>query len=273
VPTAAEAAAALEALSDGGSPGRRRRDEIVIAAPAPRELGRLEGMLERRAARKGGPALVEIVGEPGTGKTSLLQELTWRAELLGAEVVRGDASGAPRPFGVIAGALGQIAALTERQPPAAAGDGAGGRRLAWFAGVGRWLAEACDAFPVVVVLDDLDRADEGSQALVRYLAGALPQTARVLLVVARRPAAGTAPIEGLLAVGESPRIELGPLGQAAAAGLVTSALGRADDALAARVLEHTGGNPLHVIETLRALAERGFPPGESLSALGVPRRL
>lgn len=62
---------------------------------------------------------MEVVGEPGSGKSALLTELAWRAQLAGAEVVRAGAGGRGRPFAAIASALDQVAARTDRQSPIA----------------------------------------------------------------------------------------------------------------------------------------------------------
>src|SRR5262245_24758708 len=86
-----------------------------VAARAAREQGRLGGrgdelesleqVLDGRA--RGPPGAIELVGEPGIGKTRLLSELAARAELHGHLVLSGSASELERelPFSVFVHAL------------------------------------------------------------------------------------------------------------------------------------------------------------------------
>ena len=70
-----------------------------------RELAEIEGALDRLAA--GQPWLVQIVGEPGIGKSRLLAELCRRGEERGYLVLDGRAAEFERdiPFGLIVDAL------------------------------------------------------------------------------------------------------------------------------------------------------------------------
>ncbi|HTM21002.1 MAG TPA: serine/threonine-protein kinase, partial [Kofleriaceae bacterium] len=274
LPTASEAAAALAAAAVelGRAPASVPRELALAPLPMP-QLAALERAFERRRRGAGGPALIEVIGDPGSGRSTLLTELGWRAALAGAEVVR--AAPAPgRPLGALGVALDQIGALAGAPPPRGETGGANQRVL--FARVGRWLAEAAGRWPIVVLLDDLDFADAATQALARQLAFALPDRAPVLLVGARATAAddvGESYTGAHERVGDLPRVQLSPLGLADVSTLLESAAGRADRVLAARVLRHTGGNLLHVIHTLAALDRRGFPGAASLDGLGLPARL
>ena len=65
----------------------REREPLVGRADALDSLEQLLDELER-----GPPAAIELVGEPGIGKTRLLSELAARAELRGHLVLSGSAS-------------------------------------------------------------------------------------------------------------------------------------------------------------------------------------
>jgi predicted ATPase len=85
-----------------GRRGRERRDTLVGRAG---EVAELERSLDR--AGSGQPWFVEMVGEPGIGKTRLLTELGRRAEQRGWLVPDGRAAEFERdvPFGVMVDAL------------------------------------------------------------------------------------------------------------------------------------------------------------------------
>jgi transcriptional regulator with GAF, ATPase, and Fis domain/tetratricopeptide (TPR) repeat protein len=270
-PTAEEVACALDAcVGKGGSP-RPRNAPLVIAPWDNGQVGGLEAVLARRLSGAGGPALVEIVGDAGMGKTTLLTEFAWRAQLEGAEVVRADPAVKGRPLGAIGSLVEQVAALTGKDVNLPA-EGTEATRHECFAALARGLAEAATACPLLLLLDDVDLADDASRALARYLAHALPARAPLLLCVTRRPLSDEDP-HRTARVGEVPRVVLGPLGAAQVTLLVRSALGLTDEKLVAKILLHTAGNPLHVVETLAKLVERGYVPSDALRDLGVPARL
>ena len=259
-PTAAEAAAALDACTGAATDADVAADVIVIPTPV-RQVRDLEAALATRLAGNGGPAMVEVVGEVGAGKTSLLTEITWRAELAGADVVRADVAA---PVGAMASAIEQVAALVDREPPTADDE------LARAAALTRWLAEASRAAPIVILIDDADFADAASARLADYIGRALPASARVALVAARRPAAGDDRDDGPAPTGDVPRVRIPELTAAAIGDLIHDAAGRRDDELADRLHALTGGNPLHVVEALRALARDGFPPAPRLDDIAMP---
>ena len=274
LPTAAEAALALESAAeriDRG--GRRRRAAGKAGAGGPADaapifpgvgqaaVAALERAFERRRAGQGGPAMIELAGDAGSGKSTVLTELAWRVQLAGGEVVRGDLGAVGRPLGVLGAALDR---LDLGGPPLA--DTPTQAALA-IAGA---LADAARGAPLLLLFDDLDYADDGSRALVPAVALALPPRAPVL-VVAARTGAGQA-IEPA-ATGQVGRLALVPLSAREVEEIVARAAGRRDPRLADWVHRQTGGNLLHLVHTVTELARRGFPVAEKLAGLEMPDRL
>ena len=166
-PSAGEVAAALVGVA--GETAAPPSATVVFPPLAGGAVTALERAFERRRERRGGPALVVLDGAPGAGKSTVLTELAWRAQLAGAEVVRGEGA-----TGALASALAQIDALRghESQAPALAGPAEVAGAMA------ATLAEASRAWPILVLLDDLDFADHGSRQLAPSVAHALPVAAQ-----------------------------------------------------------------------------------------------
>jgi DNA-binding SARP family transcriptional activator len=149
------------------------------------ELDQLTGALDEATTSGARFALVE--GEPGIGKTSLVEAVAAVAAERGAVVVwgrchEGDAAPTLWPWiaalrslvdaapGAVPGAdatgLDQLLAPTTTAPPTAT-------RFELFDAVARVLGAAGHDAPVVVVLDDLQWADATSLELLTFLAGRL----------------------------------------------------------------------------------------------------
>ncbi|WP_433290526.1 AAA family ATPase [Pseudonocardia sp. CA-142604] len=204
------------------------------------ELARLDHAWGR-AARGG--VVVELVGEPGIGKSALLDVLTERVRADGGLVLlgRGAECEQKSPYVPLAEALGAhlpAAGLTALPRPHAV--------------VGSLLERLAAGRPAVLALDDLQWADRASVALLEHLLRAPPR-APVLFVLARRllprqerlaAALAEAAVSGLVE-----RVELGPLDDRAAARLVapTARLMQRRDALVRRC----GGNPFHLLHMAR----------------------
>jgi DNA-binding CsgD family transcriptional regulator/tetratricopeptide (TPR) repeat protein len=116
------------------------------------------------------------------------------------------------------------------------------------------VAEQCATVPTVLVVDDLQWADQASVALWGRLARSVPQ-APLLLVGMMRPVPQRDDLLALRrAVGDAARLQLTGLTEAAVAELVaTLAGGRPDDKLL-RLADGAAGNPLYVTELVAALA-------------------
>ena len=256
--------------------GRRR--QLAALAEA---LVRLEG--------RGSP-IVALSGEPGIGKTRLLDELCARADGHGHLVLCGRAAEMEQdlPFAVVVDALGDYAASLgsdrlERLIGAQAGelapvlpgvDGLGG------VGVGRLqderfrthravraLLEALGASGrVVFALDDVHWADDASLELIAYLLRRPPRRG-VMLVVAFRPAPARPRLVDALAGagrdGAVVELSLGALTRAEADRLLDD--GVPDPAREALFVQ-SGGNPFYLQELARGSVSR-----VSVAAADVPR--
>ena len=160
-----------------------------------RELALLLGCLDE--AQQGRANLVVCMGEPGVGKSRLVDELAgWAGEkgFLTAWGRAASTDGAPPywPWQEVLRAL---------EDEGTAGGGAvvdlavGGvqpsfeARVRTFDAVARLVLSAARSRPLLVVLDDLHGADEPSQLLVQYLARTARDD-RLLVVVCCRDTAG-----------------------------------------------------------------------------------
>ncbi|KNB54219.1 hypothetical protein AC230_03530 [Streptomyces caatingaensis] len=234
------------------------------------ELAELEALA---AAPFGSVRLALIAGEPGAGKTALLQRLRERLAAQGWRGIRGrcpESDGAPAawPWTEL---LGELTALGHRPPPEAAllsaapdaapPAGAACSRFRLHDAVARHLAGAAARAPLLVLLDDLHRADEETLALLGHLVDRAADAAAPLMVAAAyRPAEQTGTLRDALARlarGHPLWIELGGLADADVSALVRHRAPDADDATVRAVAERTAGNPFFVRETARLMADAG----------------
>jgi predicted ATPase/DNA-binding SARP family transcriptional activator len=257
-------------------------------------LAYLEGILSGRDGAspvQGGVVLVE--GEAGIGKTRLLQELRRDAEWRGAQVLWAQAEERAGPAcGPLLAALAdgltplradQLARLVEAPwlqvlcpllptlaarrpalPPPAPLDPA--REQARLAeAVARLLAAWAQVTPLVVMLEDLHRASPDTLDVLALIAPQL-RPAGVLIVgsyrgdeVRARPEMWQR-LQALDRSGVCARLVLGRLDAAATGELIRRALGWGQPApsFEARLYRETAGIPLFVLETLRALHDRGL---------------
>src|SRR4051812_8099629 len=246
----------------------------------------------------GRAAALQVVGEPGIGKTRLLAELAARADARGLLVLSGSATELERdlPFSVFVDALDEFVRGLERNRlsgldddvrselahvfpslTALATDGAVAlqhERYRSHRAVRALLERLASAQPMVLVLDDLHWADSASVELV----GALlrrPPAAAVLLAVAVRPRQVPERLAAALhrtqRTGELTRIELGALSHEEARQLLGTSVERAD---ATVLYEESGGNPFYLEQLARSLDRAGGAAAghdaTSLATIGVP---
>lgn len=245
----------------------------VAAAPAsvtllrpPRLVGRAREWAHIEAAMSAG-RIVALTGEPGIGKSRLLNDV---AAAHATAVVQARPGDARVPYALLGRIVQAVAALAdvERWPAwvrtelallapqlgAAASGPVESRRL-------QQAVESLFAAPgpqaTRLAIDDLQFADDASLDMLPAFTG--PTGAWLLAWRGHeQPVALGAWLDAIDGA-TLERIELEALDQAAVAELLTSlALPGVDGpGWAARVHQHSGGNPLFTIETLRTLLARG----------------
>ena len=244
-------------------------------------------------------AAIELVGEPGIGKTRLLAELAGRADERNQLVLSGSASELEQdiPFWVFVDALDEYIRgleperLDELEPevrtelstvfPALSGFDSGSppapqhERYRSHRAVRELLELLARTRPLVLILDDVHWADPASVELLGALLQRQP-AAPVLLAVAVRPRQLSERLASTLErahrTGVLERAELGTLTRAQARELVGAV---ADSADGAGLYEETGGNPFYLEQLARSIdraakiAHEG--PDVSLGGAQVPQ--
>ena len=246
---------------------------------------------------RGAPAAIELVGEPGIGKTRLLSELASRAELRGHLVLSGSASELEHelPFSVFVHALDEyvesldpnlfssldddVQAELAHVLPSLSALG-GGRAVALqheryrsHRAVRALLEHLAQPRPLVLVLDDFHWADPASVELLSALLRR-PPAAAVLIAVALRPRQTPERLAPALARADRAaaltRVEVGALTLDEAQELLGE---RVDAAGAASLYRECGGNPFYLEQLARSRERAGGStpaPEISLTGLGVP---
>lgn len=209
-----------------------------------RELGALRGWLDD--ARGGRGRLVVCGGEAGIGKTRLAQEFAGMALAAGTAVAWGrcvEGEGAPAywPWRQV------LRGLKVDADQVLAGEA--GDRFRLFEAVTEAIAQAADPQGLVILLDDVHRADEPSLLVLRHLAAQVSDLPVLVLATHRISARMLAelPVE---------RLELRGLDR----GAVREQLPMASTDQAEQVFQVTGGNPLFVTEVGRAIADGSWQP-------------
>jgi DNA-binding CsgD family transcriptional regulator len=216
-------------------------------------------------------------GEPGIGKTALLEYLAGVAPDVDFAVVSGVESEAGFAFAglyrLLVPCLGRMDRLPEPQRLAlgtALGLVDGPSGSPFFIGLAALtvLAEAAQDRPLVCVIDDAQWLDPESLEVLAFVARRV-YAERLGIVFGVREPPRLAMLEGI------PELELSGLSPASAAELLVAlAAGRVDPHVAAQIADRAGGNPLVLTEVGRELAEGRIPSGLLLNApIPVGQRL
>src|SRR4051812_2492181 len=216
-------------------------------------------------ARLGSSRVLVVRGEPGIGKTSLLEGAAAAARNEGMEVLsaRGVESEAEAPFGGLLELLRPALGALERIPPAQAdalrsaldlGPTAERDRFVIGAATLNLLSAHSEQAPLLVLVDDAQWLDGSSLTAILFAARRLLVDPVAVLFAAR---SGEAPA---LEAARLPELALSGVDIHAAAEIVAlhaPARAQADDV--ERLVAATGGNPLALVE----LAASGdtFEPG------------
>ncbi|RKR91989.1 putative ATPase [Micromonospora pisi] len=252
-----------------------------VADARPRLLGREPEMdrMRRLLTGTGEPVFVVLTGDPGMGKSQLLAAFataaTDRPALLGraTEFERSaplalvldlleDADrhpGLARPAGRLRVALtARIGPTTPDAAVSGAGPAAGLERHLLFRKIRTALETTAATTPLLLLLDDVQWADDASTALIDYLVRHPPRAAVVTVLAART---GRLPAELHRSLDTTPaqvvRMPLGPLSPADADLLLADR----PAAYRRRLYRAGGGNPLY-LEILNQL------PGPIVHELG-----
>ena len=249
-----------------------------------RELARVMLLLDDALA--GGGRLVLCTGEAGIGKTRLAEEAAASAAARGVPVAwarAADRDSLP-PYGLWQLVLDELAVRAAGDDPSGAGlwsrvfgdaerpaladgaDSGSAQRFAMFAEVRRRLAQAARPSGLLLVLDDLQWADEASAVLLADIVRQLRGTLILVLATYRESAASGDTNAGLLprlsADANIERVDLRGLPADAVGDMLLAAGLPASADQAGEVHSETGGNPFLVRELARMLAEqqqRGGP--------------
>jgi DNA-binding CsgD family transcriptional regulator len=217
------------------------------------ELLRISAVFED--ARRGRSGALAIIGEPGVGKTALLEEARTLAVDLRLLTATGIESESELPFAGLHELLRPLLELLPRIPPAQAQQLSAALAieegtadpLAVGAGTLSLLVEAAEEKPIAVVLDDAHWLDRASTDAVVFATRRL-RLEQVAFLAAFRPDAAAA-FEPL------PHLELGPLGSEDARALLRHRTIPVRDADEDRVLAAAAGNPLALLELPVELAQ------------------
>ena len=243
------------------------------------------------AVATGRRGVVAIVGEAGIGKTRLARELARLAAGAGARVIVGRCHDAERilPFrpwvealrsGGLAGdpeALAQLAPVWRLElarlfpeiAPEAPAVAPTENVLQLFEGLVRLILDAAARWPLTIVLEDLQWADEMSLRFLSFLAHRIDDQPVLVAVTTRDDETDGSPmVERVLRDLDRERrlmrLALGTLGRGATdtlvAALAPASSGEGLATLAARVWTLSEGNPFVAVEMTRAARGDDAPP-------------
>ncbi|HSL64858.1 MAG TPA: AAA family ATPase [Gaiellaceae bacterium] len=232
------------------------------------ERSRIAELLDgARASRSG---VLVISGEPGVGKSALLEDARDRAADMHVLAGAGVESEAHLPFAalhqLVRPVLGHVDGLPPPQAAALRGalglapEGSSDRFLVSLATLSL-LAEAAERRPLLCVVDDAHWLDDASADALVFVARRLDAEGIVLLFAAREGELRRFEAPGL------PELRLGGLDPAAAGALVDRHAGAAlSPDLRDRLVAETGGNPLALLELSPALSDAQLSGAEPVLA-------
>ena len=224
---------------------------------SPPELVTLREMLAD--ARVGRPRFVLLEGERGIGKTAFLRQLS--ADLSDTQVLWacGDESEADLRYGVVehlARSVGEVlpeelAVLCDRTKPEPEPFAVGHALL-------RLLVTLQQKAPVLVLVDDADLADDGSQVALLFALRRLHDSRVLTVLAARDPGGLIVGMRKLFSTDHGATLTLKGLDHGSVMRLGASLVGQwLPRRFVERLREHTGGNPSHIRSVLATLDGAG----------------
>lgn len=225
----------------------------------------LDDLIDRARDGRGGSLVVS--GDPGIGKTSLLDHAVAAADGFRVATATGVQAERELPFAGLQQVLGAIPDAADRLPElqgrairVALGHAEQPVPRPFLLGMAvlGMLAEAARDRPVLVVVDDVHWLDASSVQVLGFAARRLEQLP-VAMVFAKRASLDVDGVDGV------PVLAVGGLGESDSRALLRSlAGGPLDDDVAARILDEASGNPLMIREGAKAStlgAEGSLGPG------------
>jgi len=231
-----------------------------------RECERLEQLIA--GARAGTSGALVVSGDPGVGKSALLEYLLTRSAGCRAARATGVESEMELAFAGVhqlcAPFLDRLGRLPTPQRDALATAfglerGEAPDRFLVGLAVLSLLAEATETQPLVCIVDDTQWLDQASIQVLAFVARRVAQES-VVLVLASRDSDDDRSLAGL------PRMVVQPLRDADARSLLDESLpGRLDEPVRDRIVAEAHGNPLALLELPRA-----WTPGALAGGFGLP---
>ncbi|MBV9831419.1 MAG: AAA family ATPase [Marmoricola sp.] len=261
-----------------GTVGTVGREDVLAGAAA----------LVRSAATADGPGaprFLLLAGEPGIGKSRLVEDLVAVADGAGARTLVGrchDGDYAPALWPWLGIVRDLVAATGDPDPllvpllddevgAEVAGRGSG---LRMFDAVVSLVTRSAEEQPLLLVLEDIHWADTSSLQLLRHLAGTAASGRLAVVCTRRTTEARTSEdlVDAMAALARSgaERIRLDGVGTPAVTALLDRAVGDHDPRLDQVVAEVTGGNPFFVLQYARLLAASPDLDALDPAALPVP---
>jgi len=239
-------------MLDGRDPERSRIGELLDGA---------------RASRS---AVLVISGEPGVGKSALLEDARDQAGDMRVLSGAGVESEAHLPFAalhqIVRPVLGHVEALPQPQAAALAGAlglaaGGGDDRFLVSLAVLSLLAEAAERQPLLCLVDDAQWLDDASADALVFVARRLQVEGIVMLFAVRAGELLRFEASGL------PELQVGGLDPGTAGALIERNAGAGlSPEVRDRLVVETGGNPLALLELSSALSEAQLSGAEPLAA-------
>src|ERR1700742_3306850 len=232
-----------------------------------RERGVLERFLS--AARGGDGGVLVVYGEPGVGKTALVEEALASAQGFRIARALGVEAEMELPFAALQQMCAPLFEFTEHLPQpqrealaVAFGLSSGPAASPFFVGLAvlGLLSEAAEERPLVCVVDDAQWLDRASARALMFVARRL-LAERIALVLATRELGE--------ALAGFPELHVEPLGRRDARALLESVLpAPLDEGVLERSVAETHGNPPALLEL-----PRGLSPTQLAGGFGLPQAL
>jgi tetratricopeptide (TPR) repeat protein len=250
---------AQQSIPGAGGTGQARSPDALLGRDG--ELAMLAGFVAALAAGHGTAVLIE--GEPGIGKSALVEAAVAQAANGGHEIFWGTGDELGQAFPL----LPLLEGLRVREPSENPRRNTIVRLMRGEDGIGRnadvpatlaeqllaLIAEQCAMAPTVLVVDDLQWADQASVTLWGRLARSVGQLP-LLLIGMMRPVPQREDLLALRRIAGVAQLKLSSLSDPTVADLILVLAGGRPDEKLLLLADGAAGNPLYITELVAALA-------------------